>query len=76
MPARVRRAAHIDDETTLVVETVGDVVMLRPADREASFLVNAFRFRREVDEAGVTLDELLAGLAGQRDRYYREEYGG
>lgn len=36
----------------------------------------AREIERARQEAGLTIEELLAGLREQRERYYRERYGG
>lgn len=77
LPLRVRQAVHFGDETTVVVKTIGDIVILAPSvdAAVASLTTNRAAFRREADAAGVTLKDLLTGLKVERKRYVNEVYG-
>jgi AbrB family looped-hinge helix DNA binding protein len=74
IPAAFRRELDIDEQTVVEIVRVGDALVLTPR----KLLGDAFarRAEREMKKAGLTLDDLLTELRGQRERYHRERYGG
>ena len=74
IPAALRRELDIDEESIVEIVRVGDVLVLTPR----KLLGDAFarRAEREMKKASLTLEDLLAELRGQRERYYRERYSG
>ena len=74
IPASLRKDLDLDDDAELTVVKVGDVLLLTP--RKLIGDAVARKAAREMKQAGVKLDDLLADLGKQRERYNRERYGG
>lgn len=74
IPASVRKELHLDEETMLNVVKVGDALLLTQkklaGDRVAA------KAQKEMEKAGLSLEDLLEDLQRQRERYNREQYGG
>jgi bifunctional DNA-binding transcriptional regulator/antitoxin component of YhaV-PrlF toxin-antitoxin module len=73
LPASVRKDLRLDDETTMTLVKVGDVILLSPRPLKVDAV--AKKAQREMKKAGLSLKDLLADLDRQRDRYARERYG-
>lgn len=71
----VSRITDHPDDTTFVVQPMGDGVFLIPEDKMSPAMDAMLQFRRTADEAGVTLQDLLEGLDEEGDAYTREVYG-
>lgn len=73
LPASIRRDLRLDDEATMTLVKVGDVILLSPRP----LLVDAVakKAERDMKKAGLKLEDLLTDLDRQRDRYVRERYG-
>lgn len=73
LPARVRERYNIKDGDTVYLVDLDGVMLLAPR----RLLVP--QLAREIEEArieaGLEMNELLAGLREQRERYYEEHYG-
>lgn len=74
IPASVRKELHLDEETVLNVVKVGDALLLTRKRLVGDAL--AKRAQKAMEEAGLSLDDLLEDLQKQRERYNREHYGG
>jgi len=74
IPASLRKDLNLDDDAALTVVKVGDVLLLTP--RKLIGDAVAKKAARAMKQAGVKLDDLLADLGKQRERYTRERYGG
>jgi len=74
IPASIRKALKLEPESTLSVTTVGDALLLTP--RRLVGDVVAKQAARAMKKAGLRLEDLLAELDRQRERYTRERYGG
>lgn len=74
IPASLRKDLNLDDDAALTVVKVGDVLLLTP--RKLIGDAVAKKASRAMKQAGVKLDDLLADLGKQRERYTRERYGG
>lgn len=74
IPASVRKELHLDEETMLNVVKVGNALLLTQkkltGDRVAA------KAQKEMEKAGLSLEDLLEDLQRQRERYNREQYGG
>lgn len=75
LPKEVWEARGVPDEATFVVEPMEKGFYLVPAEELTPFVRAAMKFRRKVDEAGLTLEDLLEGLDEQGRRYTEEVYG-
>lgn len=73
IPASLRKDLNLDDDAALTVVKVGDVLLLTP--RKLIGDTVAKKAARAMKQAGVKLDDLLADLGRQRERYTRERYG-
>jgi bifunctional DNA-binding transcriptional regulator/antitoxin component of YhaV-PrlF toxin-antitoxin module len=74
IPASLRKDLDLDDDAELTVAKVGDVLLLTP--RKLIGDAVARKAGRAMKQAGVKLNDLLADLSKQRERYNRERYGG
>jgi bifunctional DNA-binding transcriptional regulator/antitoxin component of YhaV-PrlF toxin-antitoxin module len=74
IPASLRKDLNLDDDAALTVVKVGDVLLLTP--RKLIGDAVAKKAARAMKQAGVKLDDLLADLGKQRERYTQERYGG
>jgi len=73
IPASLRKDLKLDDDAELTVVKVGDVLLLTP--RKLIGDAVAKKAARAMKQAGLKLDDLLADLSKQRERYTRERYG-
>jgi bifunctional DNA-binding transcriptional regulator/antitoxin component of YhaV-PrlF toxin-antitoxin module len=73
LPASIRKDLRLEDEATMTLVKVGDVILLSP--RPLMVDAVAKKAEREMKKAGLSLEDLLADLRRQRDRYARERYG-
>jgi bifunctional DNA-binding transcriptional regulator/antitoxin component of YhaV-PrlF toxin-antitoxin module len=74
IPASIRKDLRLDDDADLTVVKVGDVLLLTPRKLIGDSV--AKKAARAMKQAGVKLDDLLADLSKQRERYTSERYGG
>ena len=74
IPASIRKELHLREEATLTIVKVGDVLVLTPRVLVGDQV--AKKAARAMKKAGLRLQDLLADLDRQRDRYNRERYGG
>jgi AbrB family looped-hinge helix DNA binding protein len=74
IPASLRKDLDLEDDVELTVAKVGDVLLLTP--RKLIGDTVARKAARAMKQAGVKLDDLLADLRKQRERYNRERDGG
>ncbi len=74
IPASIRKELHLREESTLTIVKVGDVLLLTPRTLVGDTV--AKKAARAMKKAGLRLQDLLADLDRQRDRYNRERYGG
>ena len=73
LPASIRKDLRLDDEATLTLVKVGDVILLSPRPLKVDAV--ARKAERAMKKAGLKLEDLLTDLDRQRDRYVRERYG-
>lgn len=73
IPASIRKELNLGEETVLSIVRVGDVLILTP--RRLIGDAVAKRAARAMKKAGLRLQDLLADLDRQRERYNRERYG-
>jgi bifunctional DNA-binding transcriptional regulator/antitoxin component of YhaV-PrlF toxin-antitoxin module len=74
IPASLRKDLNLDDDADLTVVKVGDVLLLTP--RKLIGDAVAKKASRAMKQSGLKLDDLLADLNTQRERYTSERYGG
>jgi bifunctional DNA-binding transcriptional regulator/antitoxin component of YhaV-PrlF toxin-antitoxin module len=74
IPASLRKDLNLDDDAALTVVKVGDVLLLTP--RKLIGDAVAKKASRAMKQSGLKLDDLLADLNTQRERYNRERDGG
>lgn len=72
LPADIRRKIGLRKGDVFTVIQVGDTVVL--ARKKLVVPELADKVARILQEDGVTLDDLLADLEKQRERYYEENY--
>jgi bifunctional DNA-binding transcriptional regulator/antitoxin component of YhaV-PrlF toxin-antitoxin module len=73
LPVGLRKRYGLDAGDLLTVMDLGGVFVLSPEVSVVSKIAREIQQMRE--EAGISPDELLAGLDEQRKRFYREKYG-
>ena len=74
LPNTMREKYNIREGETFRIVDVDGVFILTPMEPLVAQL--AREIERARIEAGLTTEELLAGLRDQRERYYAEHYGG
>lgn len=73
IPASMRKELHLEEDASLTVVKVGDVLLLTPHKLIGDTI--AKKAARGMKQAGLKLDDLLADLKKQRERYNRERNG-
>ena len=73
IPASIRKELKLGEETIMSIVKVGDVLLLTP--RKLIGDAVAKKAARGMKKAGLRLEDLLADLDRQRERYHRERYG-
>jgi bifunctional DNA-binding transcriptional regulator/antitoxin component of YhaV-PrlF toxin-antitoxin module len=73
LPSKIRSKYQFEEGTAFSVLDLDGVIMLVPKSSVVPKLVTEIERLRE--EAGVSLEELLAGLRKEREQYYEEKYG-
>lgn len=73
IPASVRKELHLDEETALNIVKVGDALVLTQKRLVGDTL--ATKAQKEMEKAGLSLEDLLEDLQRQRERYNREHFG-
>jgi bifunctional DNA-binding transcriptional regulator/antitoxin component of YhaV-PrlF toxin-antitoxin module len=74
IPASLRKELHLGEEATLNIVKVGGVLLLTPQKLLGDAV--AKKAQKEMEKAGLSLEDLLKDLEKQRQRYNRERYGG
>ncbi len=72
LPQDLREALNLDEESGLNVFRVGKVLLMTPKRLHRASL--ASEVEREMKREGLTLEDLLKDLKGQRKRYLAETY--
>jgi len=72
LPQDLREALNLDEESGLNVFRVGKVLLMTPKRLQRVSL--ASEVEREMKREGLTLEDLLKDLKGQRKRYLAETY--
>lgn len=73
IPKSVREQLPAAEGDILTLLQIDDLLILAPQELRVPALQG--RFREEMDEAGVSLADLLEGLAAEREAIYRERSG-
>ncbi|MGH7232446.1 MAG: AbrB/MazE/SpoVT family DNA-binding domain-containing protein [Nitrospiraceae bacterium] len=73
IPASIRKELHLEEDASLTVVKVGDVLLLTPRKLIGDTI--AKKAARAMKQVGLKLDDLLADLKKQRERYSRERNG-
>lgn len=73
LPARLRKKYRIRDGDMLRLIDLDDTLVLTPMTPTVAELAREIEQARV--EAGVSMDELLAGLREERESLYQETYG-
>ena len=60
IPMNIRESLHLSKDSILSVTKVGDGILLTP--KPSMFEAVSAEFRKEADEKGITLEELLKDL--------------
>ena len=72
LPQDLREALNLDEESGLNVFRVGKVLLMTPKRLQRASL--ASEVEREMKREGLTLEDLIKDLKGQRKRYLAETY--
>jgi bifunctional DNA-binding transcriptional regulator/antitoxin component of YhaV-PrlF toxin-antitoxin module len=72
LPQDLREALNLDEESGVNVFRVGKVLLMTPKRLQRASL--ASEVEREMKREGLTLEDLLKDLKGQRKRYLAETY--
>ncbi len=73
IPRDVREQLNAEEGDLLTLVQVGDLLVLTPRQPRIPALTEAFT--AEMEAAGVSLADLLAALADEREAIYKERYG-
>lgn len=73
IPASIRKELNLKEETPLTLVKVGNVILMTPKVLEIDAL--AKKARKEMKKSGLAIEEILADLDRERDRYNKERYG-
>lgn len=75
LPVELRRKYGLNDGDVITLIDLGDgSFLLTPTVTRMDRLGD--RVAQAIAEEGITLDEILAALDEERERYYRERYAG
>lgn len=73
IPKKIRDMSHLEEGQVVSIIPLGDSVIITPKRLE---LDEARRqIRKIVKASGISAEELLAGLKGEREKLYKEAYG-
>ena len=73
IPKQLRKLSHLEEGQMVSIIPVGDAVLIAPRRIE---LEEARRqVRRILRESGLSPEDILAGLAEERETLYKEVYG-
>ncbi|MEK6801751.1 MAG: AbrB/MazE/SpoVT family DNA-binding domain-containing protein [Nitrospirota bacterium] len=73
IPASIRKELRLEEDVSLTVVKVGEVLLLTPRPLIGDAV--AKKVARAMKKTGLKLDDLLADLKEQRERYNRERNG-
>jgi bifunctional DNA-binding transcriptional regulator/antitoxin component of YhaV-PrlF toxin-antitoxin module len=73
IPSTIRKELHLDEEGTMTLVKVGDILLLTPRRLIGDDVSR--KSARTMKKAGLKLDDLLVDLKTQRARYNKERYG-
>lgn len=73
IPLALRRDLHFNSKTTLTVVKAGNVLLMTPRSLQVDVL--AKEGQRALKKRGLRLEDVLADLKTQRNRYNKERYG-
>lgn len=70
IPASIRKELNLKEETPLTLVKVGNAILMTPKVLQVDTL--AKKARKEMKKTGLTVDDVLADLNRQRDRYNKD----
>ena len=73
IPASIRKELNLKEETPLTLVKVGNVILMTPKVLQVDAL--AKEARKEIKKAGLTVNDIMADLDRQRDRYNKDRHG-
>ena len=73
IPKKIRIMGHLEEGQIVSVIPVGDSVIITPRRLELDEARRAIK--KILKASGLTSQDLLAGLEGEREKVYREAYG-
>jgi bifunctional DNA-binding transcriptional regulator/antitoxin component of YhaV-PrlF toxin-antitoxin module len=73
IPKKIRQMKHLEEGQTVSLVPLGDVVIIMPRRLELDEARR--RIAKILHEAGVSAEDMLTGLAREREALYRERYG-
>jgi bifunctional DNA-binding transcriptional regulator/antitoxin component of YhaV-PrlF toxin-antitoxin module len=72
IPKKIRQMKHLEEGQTVSLVPLGDVVIIMPRRLELDEARR--RIAKILKESGVSAEDMLAGLVGEREALYRERY--
>jgi AbrB family looped-hinge helix DNA binding protein len=73
IPKKIRQMSHLEEGQVVSIIPAGDSVIITPKRLEMD---EARRLIRKIlKESGVSAEDVLEGLRGEREAIYRETYG-
>ncbi len=73
IPKKIRQMKHLEEGQTVSLVPLGDVVIIMPQRLELEEARR--RIAKIMKDAGVTPEDMLAGLIREREALYKERYG-
>ncbi len=73
IPKQLRKTSHLEEGQLVSIIPVGDAVLIAP--RRIDLEEARRQARRLLRESGMSAEDILAGLAEERDTLYKEVYG-
>lgn len=72
VPSKYRKDLNLEENDALKITKIGDVLILTSKKLVGDKL--AGKFEKAMKKKGISLDELLDDLKGQREKYNKETY--
>ena len=71
IPASIRKELNLKEETPLTLVKVGNVILVTPKTLQIDSL--AKKTRKEINKAGLTVDDVMTDLHRQRERQSKDQ---
>ncbi len=73
VPSKYRKDLNLEENDALKITKIGDVLILTSKKLVGDKLTG--KFEKAMKKKGISLDELLDDLKGQREKYNKATYG-